>query len=149
MQITLTTDYAIRSLLYLALEGSLCSADEICSKMGIPKQYLFTMSKKFRKAGLLKSFGGNKGGYTLAVPPEKISLLDIISLTESTTKINRCLEQDCYCGILSSYLCPVREAYEKLQNMTDDYLKGITLEDLRLRMSEKKCEMGILEEEKG
>ena len=51
MQLTITTDYAIRLVLYLALnKGRIVPATEIAEKMGIPKKYLIATAHKVKAA---------------------------------------------------------------------------------------------------
>ena len=54
MQLTITTDYAIRLVLYLALnKGRIVPATEIAEKMGISKKYLIATAHKVKAARLI------------------------------------------------------------------------------------------------
>ena len=137
MQIIMATDYAIRSLLYLAHIDRMAPASEVSEKVGVPKQYLVTMSRKLREAGMLDSEPGVSGGYYLARPAEDISVLDIVRVTEGTANLNRCASNAKNCGGFFSECCPVREVYENLQDTVEQLLGGVTLADLKSRISEK------------
>ena len=137
MQLILATDYAIRALLYLAQVGRMAPVSEVSEKMKIPKQYLVTMSRRLKNAGLIDTERGQTGGYFLARAPEDISLLDIIQVTEGTIKLNRCLEHDRYCSRYATETCPVREVYEQLQASVEELLGGTTLADLKQRLENK------------
>lgn len=146
MQIILATDYAIRSLLYLALVDRMAPASEVSEKMGVPKQYLVTMSRKLRKAGMLDSAPGVAGGYYLARPAETITMLDIIRVTEGTLNLNRCTNRKGRCRHFSVDACPVRELYETLQGRVENTLDGVTLADLKSRItSARKSEGSVCE----
>lgn len=138
MQLILATDYAIRALLYLAQVERMAPVSEVSEKMKIPKQYLVTMSRRLKSAGLIDTERGQTGGYYLARAPEEISLLDIIRVTEGTIKLNRCLEHDKYCSRYDTENCPVREVYEKLQFSVEDLLGKTTLADLKRKLEDKK-----------
>ena len=92
MQLKLTTDYAIRTVVYLATQSGITSVAEIGSKMGISENYLMKVLKALKDAGLVAGYQGKRGGYAISKKPEEISLWDIVEVMEGTTKINRCLE---------------------------------------------------------
>ena len=98
MQLKLTTDYAIRTVVYLATQSGITSVAEIGSKMGISENYLMKVLKALKDAGLVAGYQGKRGGYAISKKPEEISLWDIVEVMEGTTKINRCLEADGFCS---------------------------------------------------
>lgn len=130
MQLNVTTDYAIRTVLLLAMKGEPATSQEISSTMKIPQDYVITMMKRLKEQGLVESLRGTSGGYRLLKEPWDISLLEIIKTMEGTTKINRCLEGDHYCSRKAADTCPVRAHYEKLQRLFDDSLSSITIDCL-------------------
>ncbi len=60
---------------------------EICSNAKIPQNYLEQLLSKLRKAELVRSVRGAKGGYILADKPEDISVKDILVALEGDLKI--------------------------------------------------------------
>ena len=98
MQLNVTTDYAIRTVLYLGQCKKIASATEISNEMGIPRGYLEKVLSKLKKAEYISADLGARGGYRLNKTLKDITLGDVIRLMESTTKINRCLEDDAYCS---------------------------------------------------
>ena len=92
MQLTMTTDYALRCMLYLSGKEGLSTSPEIGEAVGINKIFVQKVLRVLRDAGVVSSTHGGTGGYRLAKKPEEIVLLDIILLFEKTMKINRCLE---------------------------------------------------------
>lgn len=134
MQLNMATDYAIRSLLYLTCIGRMAPASEVADQMCIPKQYLVTMSRKLKEAGLIDASSGVYGGYYLARSAEEITLLDIIRVTEGTTRINRCAQSKACCGLLDPADCPVCDVYEQLHQTVDELFAGVTLADLKKKL---------------
>ena len=65
MQLNITTDYAIRTVLYLGSDGKSRTAKEIAEEMCIPQNYLIKILSKLRKGGIITSFSGYAGGYQL------------------------------------------------------------------------------------
>ena len=127
MQLNITTDYAIRAVLYLALRQELVTAGEISAAMGIPKSYILKITQKLVQAGSFTRTVGKLGGFMLAKNAEEITLYEIINLMEPTSKINRCLEEDRYCSRFAADNCPVRNFYCLLQNEREGKLKAVTV----------------------
>ena len=98
MQLTSTTDYAIRIVCYLASQRQMISASEVSQELSVPSSYIPKITKKLKQAGIIKACEGTNGGYMLAKQPENISLMEIISCVEETMAINRCLEEDRFCS---------------------------------------------------
>lgn len=85
MQFNLTSDYAIRTVMYLAKNNDRpCTSLEIEENMGVPSLYLYKTTRKLRDVGIITTVQGSRGGYKLVKNPDEISLYDIISLTEKT-----------------------------------------------------------------
>ena len=73
---------------------------------------------------------GKNGGFALSKKPADISLLDVIELMETTMKINRCLEKDCFCSRHAAKDCPVRHFYCSMQQQMEQMLKMTTIDDM-------------------
>lgn len=130
MQFKVTTDYAIRTVLFLATKNGITTSGEIALTMGIPQKYLIKLLGELKQHKMVDVHMGVKGGYTLRRDPSDISLLDIIQLTENTMKINRCLDHDNYCSRFATETCPVRHGYSIIQSNLEKSLAGITIQDL-------------------
>lgn len=130
MQLTITTDYAVRTLLYLGLANRRSSSAEIAEAMGIPGNYLPNIARILRKHGFIETRAGSGGGYVLAKNPKDISLLDIIKAMEGTVKVNECLEEEQYCSRGAADDCPVRETYLDVQEVLERALSSVSLKCL-------------------
>ncbi len=62
MQLSITTDYAIRITLYLLQHKQIVRSSELSEKLDIPKTYVLKVTKKLEKVGLIKSYQGASGG---------------------------------------------------------------------------------------
>lgn len=131
MQLKITTDYAIRIVLYLSTQrGRVVSSKEIAQMMHIPRKYLIQIGADLREMGILSIHAGRYGGYSLVDVPEQITLYDIVNATEDTIKINRCMENDTYCNRFATSHCPMRRCYAVMQTVWEQFLRGITIADL-------------------
>jgi Rrf2 family transcriptional regulator, cysteine metabolism repressor len=82
--ITSKSPYAVRALAELARRGSSAPVPigEIARAREIPVQFLEGLFATLRRAGILQSQRGVKGGYTFARPPAEISVLEVVELLE-------------------------------------------------------------------
>ena len=85
MQLNVTTDYAIRTVLYLGQCKKIASATEISNEMGIPRGYLEKVLSKLKKAEYISADLGARGGYRLNKTLKDITLGDVIRLMENAT----------------------------------------------------------------
>lgn len=127
MQFNITTDYAIRTVLYLAIKNEISTSREISEAMGIPVYYQLKITTKLVQNGIIRRIQGVKGGFILQKAATDITLYDIINAMEITMRINRCLEDDQYCSRFATKNCPVRLFYVTMQRNIEYMLKGITV----------------------
>lgn len=130
MQLNITTDYAIRTVLYLGSDGKSRTAKEIAEEMCIPQNYLIKILSKLRKGGIITSFSGYAGGYQLKKQFSTILLGEILELTEKTMKINKCLEERGACNRHAAEVCAMHKFYSDFQeNMKKRWL-SVPLKDI-------------------
>ena len=130
MQLTSTTDYAIRIVCYLAAQRQMISTSELSQKLSIPSSYIPKITKKLKQAGIIKACEGINGGYQIAKQPENLSLRDVISCTESTMAISRCLEKEGGCSRNYIYCCKVHQILLDLQNIYNNRLESVKISDI-------------------
>lgn len=131
MQFNVTSDYAVRTVLCLAMSASgSCTAAEIQEQMGVPAAYLYKVTAQLKQAGIIQTTKGNGGGYRLSRCPSEISLYDILSLTEQTLEINGCLVDEAFCSRHATQSCPVRRAYRELTEVMKKSLQQTTISSL-------------------
>ena len=130
MQITSTTDYAIRIVCYLAAQRQMISTSELSQELSVPSSYIPKITKKLKQAGIIKACEGIKGGYQIAKQPENISLRDVISCTESTMAISRCLEKEEGCSKNYVACCKVHQILLDLQNIYNNRLESVKISDI-------------------
>lgn len=136
MQLTSTTDYAIRLVCFLAYKEQPCTAGVIAHSADIPTNYIPKIIKKLKLANLVGSVEGVQGGYYLLRKPEAITLWDILDTMESTMKINKCLEEVSYPYEEKSGLCDQREfckvraIFQQFQMDVERKLQEVTVAEL-------------------
>lgn len=79
MRISARADYAVRATVAIAQAGeAVVSADAVAEAQGIPGSFLEGILTSLRRAGIVASRRGASGGYRLALPPETVSVADVI-----------------------------------------------------------------------
>jgi Rrf2 family protein len=79
ISITSKSRYAVVALAELARSGEgPVPIAQIAERRGMPVQFLEQLFTTLRRGGLLQSQRGVKGGYTLARPPEQITILEVV-----------------------------------------------------------------------
>ena len=84
LAITSKSPYAVRALTELARVGGAgpVPIGEIARRRDIPVQFLEGMFATLRRAGILHSQRGVKGGYTFARPPSEVTVLEVVETLE-------------------------------------------------------------------
>lgn len=132
MNINQATDYAFRSVLYLAKQprGKVVEAQIIANSESIPMRFLLKIMPSLIKAGIVKSQRGVGGGYYLAKDPKDISFLDVVVAIEGKVALNKCLIDPEYCNKKAASYCKVHLALEKIQQKLSEELKNYNFGDL-------------------
>jgi Rrf2 family protein len=84
LSITTKSPYAIAALAELGRGGEQgpVPIGELARRREIPVQFLEQLFATLRRAGLLRSYRGVKGGYSFARPTEAITVLDVVELLD-------------------------------------------------------------------
>lgn len=84
LAITTKSPYAVKALAELARRGSASPVPigEIARARGIPVQFLEGLFGNLRRAGILQSQRGVKGGYSFARPPADVTVLEVVELLD-------------------------------------------------------------------
>ncbi len=130
MQILSATEGAIRTVLYLALEGDqrTISSQEICRTQEITPAFLIKVTRPLVRKGILCSTRGVGGGFALARPPDHITLLEIVETIQGPLVFNDCLQSPGTCD--RDMNCPVHPVWKQIRRNTENILAGWSLTDL-------------------
>jgi Rrf2 family cysteine metabolism transcriptional repressor len=84
LAITSKSPYAVSALVELARTGGSAPVPigEIAKRRNIPVQFLESLFATLRRAGILQSQRGVRGGYTFARPPAEVTVLEVVELLE-------------------------------------------------------------------
>lgn len=130
--ITQKTRYALRSLLFLVEQGGggPVQLGRIAETQRIPPKYLELIMLDLKKAGLVKSIRGPKGGYRLSREPAQISFGEIVRAMEGPIALVPCASVNFYapCGDChDEATCAIRRAFTVLRDQSTAVLDAISL----------------------
>jgi Rrf2 family nitric oxide-sensitive transcriptional repressor len=118
MQLTIFTDYGLRSLMYLAAHTDRrCSVREIAEHYGISRNHLVKVVHHLAQLGYIDSSKGKGGGVKLAHRADKLKLGDLVRALEPNMDIVECFNKDTNtCRIASAcqlkhYLFDAKQAF--------------------------------------
>ena len=93
MKLTTKGRYAVTAMMDLSLHGKIdnVTLTDISGRQNISLAYLEQLFRSLRKAGLVTSVRGAKGGYRLARADSDISLADILVAMLSVRRYTVCI----------------------------------------------------------
>jgi Rrf2 family protein len=141
MNISTRGRYGLRALLEIAVrpEDEPVTIKDISKRQQMSVNYLEQILHKLKKAGIVKSIRGAKGGYVLARRGDKITVSQIINALDGPISISYCdspqlREKSC----IGPSACVSRILWKKLEDLIEDALSSVTLADMRQQVMELK-----------
>ena len=136
MKLSNRSQYGVRALFDMTYysNGKTVQINEISRRQGIPKRFLEQIFFSLKNSGIIDSTRGPKGGYSLARPPESITVGDIIRILEGPIEPVPCttMEKD---GSVCKYIdkCVTGMVWTEAGDLLSNYFNSITLQDLCTR----------------
>lgn len=129
MRLTYFSDYAFRVLIYLAVKpGQRCTIREISDAYNISRAHLMKVVNLLTREGLVIAQRGPNGGLTLALPPEKIRLGDVVRKTEDDLGLVECFRPENTCRLTPN--CGLAGALSRAMQAFLEELDKQTIADL-------------------
>jgi len=131
MQLNLSTDIALRTLIYLAQKDAPATIGEISEAFDIARTHLMKVAMTLVSCGLVSSERGRNGGLRLAQKAEDIRIGNVVELMEPDMALVFCLKADASnddCPLMPS--CKLRKVCAKAQKAMIATLNEATLADL-------------------
>lgn len=148
MMFSTKAEYGVRVMVELArrasdaADGDGAEADpvvplaEIAEHDGMPLAYLEHLVARLRKAGLLDSRRGSRGGYMLARPADQITMAEVVEALEGSIAPIECISQSADGSIVcsresdSAHVCPTKVLWTRVRFAIVRTLMQTTLADL-------------------
>ncbi len=131
MKISTKGRYALRIMIDLAqhTQNTAIPLKEISERQGITLKYMEQIMPLLTKAGYVRGFRGNNGGYLLSRDPKDYRIGDILRTVEGPLAPIACLE-DVPNRCERQDTCTTLKFWEGLYQSINDYVDGVTLADL-------------------
>ena len=129
MKLTKTTEYALRTLIYMAKKPTeLYTAGTLVKELNVSDKYLRRIMTDLSKSGFVRSTQGRDGGYSFAKDPAKIFLLEIIDSVEGADKFNGCVLGFDQCSCVNP--CAMHDTWLPVRNELNKVFGHTTLAEL-------------------
>jgi Rrf2 family protein len=144
MMFSTKAEYGVRVMVELARRAGECPDGaesvvplaEIAEHDGMPLAYLEHLVARLRKAGLIDSRRGSRGGYLLARPAAQITMAEVVEALEGSIAPIECISQGPDGGIVCSresdpdHVCPTKLLWTRVRGSIVRTLQETTLADL-------------------
>ena len=135
MELSCKSEYALLALLELSTHsasGEPLQIRQIAAKQNIPDRYLEQLLATLRRAGLVRSQRGARGGYLLAREPWQITLYEVVSCIEGfDSQADREQAPDTTEGLV------IQGVWGEVRQAAEAVLQKYTLQDLVERRNTK------------
>jgi Rrf2 family protein len=153
MMFSTKAEYGVRVMVELARRAGECPSGtesvvplaEIAEHDGMPLAYLEHLVARLRKAGLIDSRRGSRGGYLLARPAEQITMAEVVEALEGSIAPIECISQSPDGSIVCSResggagphsnVCPTKLLWTRVRGSIVRTLQDTTLADLLVTSS--------------
>jgi Rrf2 family nitric oxide-sensitive transcriptional repressor len=128
MRLSLQTDYALRTLLFLATRTMRTTVSDVAEFFGISAHHVGKVVHQLGRLGYVRNHRGPGGGIELARAPSTITVGRVVLDFEGNTHLLDCVGLPGQCVIQPG--CRLRGVLAEAERIQMDYLNGVTLESL-------------------
>jgi Rrf2 family transcriptional regulator, iron-sulfur cluster assembly transcription factor len=134
--------YAIRAMTRLAVmrTDGYVLLDDLCADSDLPRHFVAKIFQDLVRRGLLVSAKGRGGGFALARPAEKITLMDIVAIVDGTEDLDACVVGMSRCD--DTQPCPHHDQWQPIRKVVKDFLNNTTLANMSKSMESKLDALG-------
>jgi Rrf2 family protein len=129
MPISARGRYSVRMMVFLASRpvGERTTKQDIAEAEDISPAYVVQLMMMLRASGLVTSYRGRAGGFSLARAAETITLADVLTATEGEILLAPCSGAEACARVPT---CSVRPVWMKAAELLNDLFCGISIADL-------------------
>jgi Rrf2 family nitric oxide-sensitive transcriptional repressor len=128
MRLALQTDYALRTLLYLASKPGRSTVADVAGFYGISAHHVGKVVHQLGRLGYVRNHRGPGGGMELARRPGEITVGRVVLDFEGNLHLLDCVETPGLCVIQPG--CTLRRVFAEAERRQLEYLNDVTLESL-------------------
>jgi Rrf2 family nitric oxide-sensitive transcriptional repressor len=128
MRLDLQTDYALRSLIFLAMQEERSTVGKIAEFYNVSAAHIAKVVNQLARLGYVRSVRGVGGGVELSRSPQDIRLGEVILAFEGNMRLLDCVEIDNLCAIQP--FCKLRNVLSEAERIQREFLHGVTLAEV-------------------
>jgi len=128
MRLSLHTDYALRTLLLLAVRPGRASVGQVAEFYRISKDHVAKVVQSLARLGYLRSIRGIGGGIELLRKPAEIRIGQVVRDFEGSMHLLDCVGVESVCVIQPG--CKLRSVLAQAEKLQMDYLDSVRLADI-------------------
>jgi Rrf2 family nitric oxide-sensitive transcriptional repressor len=128
MRLALQTDYALRTLIFLAIRPGRTNVAAVAEFFQISKDHVAKVVGQLSRLGYVRGIRGIGGGIELAKNAADVSVGEVITAFEGNMHLLECVGTAGVCVIQPG--CQLRHVLAEAERIQVDYLNGVRLSDL-------------------
>jgi Rrf2 family protein len=130
MKISMKADYGIRALLDLAEHygDDPVPSHDVAARQHVPGPFLDQLLMALRRAGLVRSTRGPRGGHVLGRAPEDITLAQAVDVLEGQATQMECFDAPETCEV--NFGCSIRSSLMRAEEAARQVLESTTIADM-------------------
>ncbi len=128
MRLALQTDFALRTLMYLASVAERATIREVADYFRISADHVAKVVLQLNRLGYIRSVRGVGGGIELGRAAEEIRVGEVIAAFEGSVHLLECVGRDGVCVVES--FCKLKRVLAEAERVQMEYLNGVTLRDV-------------------
>lgn len=128
MRLALQSDYALRTLMYLASRNERATVAEVATFYGISTAHVAKVVNQLARLSYIRSIRGIGGGIELTRAAEDISIGEVVATFEGNMHLLECVGMDGVCVI--EEFCKLKRVLSEAERIQVEYLNGVSLADV-------------------
>lgn len=130
LRISKLSDYAVVIVSRMAADTERHTLEELSESTNVPLATVRKLLRQLTVSGLCTGKKGAKGGYSLAIPPEEISVLDVLQAVDGELALTQCAKSHgCDCSLVDD--CAVKESWQIINMVIRDTLARLSITDIK------------------
>jgi Rrf2 family nitric oxide-sensitive transcriptional repressor len=128
MRLALHTDFALRTLMFLAGRAGRASINDVADFFDISRDHVAKVAQRLAREGFIRSMRGVGGGLELARRPDDITIGEVIERFEGSMHLLDCVVVENVCRIQPG--CKLRHVLAEAERLQTEYLRSVRLGDV-------------------
>ena len=133
MRITREADYALRIMCLLSEDGNILDAKSIAEQTSLTPQFTLKILRKLAGGGLVRSYKGAQGGYSLAEGAKNTTVKTVIELIDGPLAISKCVDGGCSLAGTNKSECVIHHIFAAVSDELSRKLDSIKISEVAER----------------